>query len=596
MADTKSEDNNPIVEMTPGQILADASVAEFIKSMGLSIAEAQKALDLNSIAQVGEYVEPRPGLDGKSLLQLGLSPPFYHYQHADLMVSMQLTMKVGRASAFGIGGKLDFGLESGGTVAAAKAREAQVSVSSMPASVTVDGKKTDAKGDDLEAAAESLAAALRAPAGPFERALVSSTASRVKFELDPDGARNPLKTDTSVVFYPVNASSTGVIRIQDTPANGQKETFTWAADKTAEVTAKANKLLYARAVVQAINEKNDFRAKLLRDPVSSDLPVGGGTLGIALFDTGSASIKPDASVELRQLARLIRESALQVNVIGFTDRVQPENPNLVLGQQRADAVAQFLKNNGVPAGQIAKVESRGEDRWAGTTNEQANQQFRRAEVMLAGSDDLIILVDQTGPVALQDRPLPDRTDGSQGNGFILARKFAAQGVDATAVKVGDAGTTVAIKDTAVNDPAGNLDKGSPEAYAANLVRDVNAGSSSHKVRAVRKGSVVTFTSADAAVLIDLVTLSANDIRLEAAAGARISKPLSAMAAGPSASKDKPKIAVAVGISVDYRTSRQFEQSVNGNSSISARLVAVPAPVEFLDEIRKFLPLDKEPEP
>ena len=88
-------DENPIEKMTPGQILADASVAEFIKAMGLSIADAQKALDLNSLAQVGEYVEPRPGLGGKSLLQLGLSPPFYHYQHADLTVSMQLTMKVG---------------------------------------------------------------------------------------------------------------------------------------------------------------------------------------------------------------------------------------------------------------------------------------------------------------------------------------------------------------------------------------------------------------------------------------------------------------------------------------------------------------------
>ena len=30
------------------------------------------------------------------------------------------------------------------------------------------------------------------------------------------------------------------------------------------------------------------------------------------------------------------------------------------------------------------------------------------------------------------------------------------------------------------------------------------------------------------------------------------------------------------------------QSITGNRSITARLVAVPAPVEFLDEIRTFL--------
>ena len=237
MADDKSEDKNPIVEMTPGQILADANVSEFIKAMGLSIAEAQKALDMNSISQVGEYIEPRPGLGGKSLMQLGLSPPFYHYQHADLMVSMQLTMKVGRTSAFGIGGKLDFGFDTGGPVNAANAREAQISVKSMPASATVDGKKTDATGGDMDAGAESIAAALRAPNGPFERALVSSKPSKVKFDLDPASAKNPIKTETAVVFYPAAAASTGVIRIVDTPAAGAKETYTWATGKTAEVDA-----------------------------------------------------------------------------------------------------------------------------------------------------------------------------------------------------------------------------------------------------------------------------------------------------------------------------------------------------------------------
>lgn len=595
MAEERSEDNNPIVEMTPGQILADANVSEFIKAMGLSIAEAQKALDINSVSQVGEYVEPRPGLGGKSLLQLGLSPPFYHYQHADLSVNMQLTMKVGRTSAFGIGGKLDFGLESGGPVSSGQAREAQISVKTVPASVTVDGRKTDASGADLEAAAESLAAALRSPTGPFERALVSSHPSRVQLALDPGSATNPIKTDTAVVFYPTAGGSTAVIRIQDTPTSGS-EHFAWAEGKTADVNAAANKLVYARAVAQAINDKGGFKARLLRDPVGSTLPVGGGTLGIALFDTGSDAIKTDAATELRDLSRLLVAGGQTVNIVGFTDRVQPEDRNTALGQRRADKVAEFLRKNGVPAAQIARVESRGEDRWNGTTDEVRNQQFRRAEVMLAGSDDLFIMVDQAGAAALQDAPEPSHTDGSQGNGFIVVRKFAAQAVDATAVKVGESQTSVALKQDAVADASGNLASGSPEAYAFNLARDVNAGSATHKVRATRTGSVVSFAGADDAVTIDLVTLSANDIRLEAAAGASVTKPLASIAAGPAASKDKPKIAVAVGISVDYRTSRQFEQSVSGNSMISARLVSVPAPVEFLDEIKKFLAPEKKDEP
>jgi low affinity Fe/Cu permease len=46
--------------------------------------------------------------------------------------------------------------------------------------------------------------------------------------------------------------------------------------------------------------------------------------------------------------------------------------------------------------------------------------------------------------------------------------------------------------------------------------------------------------------------------------------------------------IAVGASLDYRSSRQFEQSVTGNSTITARLVSIPAPPEFLALVKDFL--------
>lgn len=580
---------NPIEKMTPGQILADASVAEFIKAMGLSIADAQKALDLNSLAQVGEYVEPRPGLGGKSLLQLGLSPPFYHYQHADLMVSMQLTMKVGEASSFGIGAKLDFGFGQGGPQAAADAREAQITLKSLPASVTVDGTKSDASGADLEAAAEDLAKKLGTPGGKFERAYVDGQRTKVPFKLEPGGAKNPIKTDTSVAFYPANESSLGVIRIVETPAPAASEDFTLAAGKTTKVNGRANALLYARDVTSQINALGGFKAKLLRDPVGSDLHVGGGTLGLALFDTGQSTLKPDAIAELTLVARALKAGGSVVDVVGFTDRVGTDANNEKLGLKRAEKVAEFLRDNGVPPGQIRKVETRGEASWKtqGAVDQVANQQFRRAEVLLADSNDLLIVV-ESGASQLQAKPTPDKTSSGAGNGFIIVRQFAAQAVDGTAVKVGVSDTSVAISGAAASESGVNFAANSPEAYAFNLTRDVNAGSGAHGVRAVRQGGVVTFADAKDTVVINLVTLSAADIALSAAEGASVTKALAKIAAGPTASTDKPKVSVAVGLSVDYRSSRQFEQSINGNSSISARLVAVPAPVEFLQEIKSYL--------
>lgn len=583
-----ADDTNPIETMTPGQILADASVADFIKAMGLSIAEAQKALDVNSIAQVGEYAEPRPGLNNQSLLQLGLSPPFYHYQHADLSVSMQLTMKVGKASAFGIGAKVDFGLGAGST-GPANAREAQITLNKLPASATVDGTKLDATGADLDSAAEALATKLRAPTGKFERALVASTHKAPKAELEPPTAKNPVLTPGAVAFLPTGASSAGIIRIVETPAPNQKETYTLAAGKSTEVSSDANKLLFARKVVAQINALGGFKARLARDPGGdSTAPDAPGALGIALFDTDSSVLKKDALEELKLTARLIKEGGQSVDVTGYGDTRKDDDYNKKLGQRRADAVAAQLKAYEVPAAQIKSVTSGGEARWKTTPDNVANAQFRRVEVTLVGSSDLFVIVD-SGTSQLQEKPTPDRTDASPGNGFIVVKSFAAQTVDGQKLKLGDALIPVDIKPDTVNTADDKFDAGTPEAFAFNLAKSINDGSDTHKARATRRGAVVLLASVDDAVTIDLLTLSADDIKLSAADGASITKPLAAITpAGPTANKDKPNVTLAVGVAVDYRTSRQFEQSVNGNSSISARLVAVPAPVQFLDEIKKFL--------
>jgi outer membrane protein OmpA-like peptidoglycan-associated protein len=578
-------DDNPIETMTPGQILTDASVSEFIKAMGLSIAEAQKALDANSIAQVGEYVEPRPGLNGKSLLQLGLSPPFYHYQHADLSVSMQLTMKVGRTSAFGIGGKIDFGRTSGST--GGEARTAQVTLKTMPASVTVDGARTDAAGADLETAGESMAAKLRAPPGKFERAFVSARHTSPKAELEPGNAKNPILTPGAVAFLATEASSAGIIRIVDTPTANTSETFVLANGKTTEVASEANRLNYARKVVAQINALGGFKARLTQDPGGvSATPDAPGTLGIALFDTDRSELKREALDELKGVARLIKENGKAVNVTGYGDTRKDDDYNLKLGKARAEKVRDHLIRNGVPANLVSPASSGGEARWKDTPDNTANAQFRRVEVTLVGSTDLLIVVDSDG-TQLQAKPTPDKTDGAAGNGFIVAKVFPALAVTGKKLKVGDAPTDVDIKGDAVATADTTLAEGTPDAFAFNLAKAVNDGSATHKVRAARRGNVVILSSADDAVTIDLVTISTDDIKLSAEGGAEITEPLKAIApAAPAAAK--PNQTIAVGVAVDYRTSRQFEQSVNGNSAINARLVAVPAPIEFLDEIRKFL--------
>jgi outer membrane protein OmpA-like peptidoglycan-associated protein len=578
-------DENPIEKLRPGQILADSAVTDYIKAMGIAIAEAQLQLDINSLQQIEEYEAPRRGLDNKSLLQLGLSPPFYHFQHADLSVSMQIVMKIGEQTTTGIGGKLDFGVDTGGAVGAASAREAQVTVKSVPASVTVDGKKTDTTGTEVEAGAEQLAAALRA--GPFERAFAKTERKPVTAALEPAAAKNPILTSNAVAFIKPAETSVGVIRIEQTPVAAEK--FTLAPGKaTGDVPPSANRTLYARAVTAAINGVGGFKARLINDAGGDNTaPDAPGTLAIALFDTNLFKIKPEAIEELDLAAKAIKAGNFTINIFGYADKRGEVEDNDILGKNRADAVANHLVSQGVARDKIAKTESGGERRWDAVNATTNNQQFRRAEVVIAGSTDLIIIVEDNG-TQLQATPTPDKTGGGAGNGFIFARKFDALPIDGTAVKLGASATSVGIKGDAVNDSGTVFASGSPEAHAFNLARDINAKTDTHKVRATRNGAVVMLANADDAVVIDLVTLSANNIKLEAGGGATLTKPLAGIAAGAGAPKEKTRYTFAVGITADYRKSRQFEQSVNGNSAISARLVSVPAPVEFLDELKTYL--------
>ena len=587
---------NPIETMTPGQVLTDTSVSNFIKAMGISIAEAQLQLDLNSLAQVGEYVQPREGLGGKSLMQLGLSPPFYHYQHADLSVNLQITMKVGRTESFGIGANINFGINNGtGATTAANARLAQVTLTAIPASVTAGGTNHPATGGDLETAAENLAGRLRMPTGPFDRVFVNNTARDVTLALVPGTARNPVVTRNAIAFLPTSAVSAGLIRISTTPTAGASEVYTLATGKVATVPSAADALAFARAVRTAVAGLGGFRARLVRDAGGvAAAPDAPGAVAIALFDTGSDVLKPDALVELGVIAGILRVGTQPLTVSGFTDREGLEASNVRLGNNRATRVKAQLIALGIAESRITTPPvSTGEQRWIGTPNDVPNAQFRRAEVALSGTDNYIVVEADSG-TSLQTTPTPDMTAGGAGNGFVAVARSTALAVDATAVNVGIAATAAAIAGTAVNGDGTTFAADSPEAFAFNLAATINTASATNLSRATRRGTVVFVARSDDAIVLDLLTLGTADITLTVDGGARISQPL-ATAAGPggstttpAASPNRTNVALAVGATVDYRTSRMFEQSVNGNSAINARLVAVPAPVEFLDEIRTFL--------
>lgn len=89
----------------------------------------------------------------------------------------------------------------------------------------------------------------------------------------------------------------------------------------------------------------------------------GDTAGDAYFDYDSTSLTSTMSGRLDSLATCFTTGALKdriVNIVGYTDPSGSKEYNKELGKSRADHVAMYLEQKGVPANRL-HVSSRGEE-------------------------------------------------------------------------------------------------------------------------------------------------------------------------------------------------------------------------------------------
>ncbi len=103
-----------------------------------------------------------------------------------------------------------------------------------------------------------------------------------------------------------------------------------------------------------------------------------------LFDTGKSTLKPGADRQLDRLAQYLKDSSgTRVIVEGYTDSRGGDEYNQQLSQNRAQAVADALRNRGVPED---RIETRGlgkEYPVASNDTPAGRQQNRRVEIVLS---------------------------------------------------------------------------------------------------------------------------------------------------------------------------------------------------------------------
>lgn len=122
------------MDLTPasaGQAIADVPIGTMIADLGLGIAAAQRALDVNSINAAVALMNEKLTVRGeqKSLLELGFTPAFYYFSEATLDVNVSVTMRVAQLTTFGLG----VSIGSGGSIAQQKPPSTEKPAAEKPA-------------------------------------------------------------------------------------------------------------------------------------------------------------------------------------------------------------------------------------------------------------------------------------------------------------------------------------------------------------------------------------------------------------------------------------------------------------------------------
>jgi outer membrane protein OmpA-like peptidoglycan-associated protein len=169
--------------------------------------------------------------------------------------------------------------------------------------------------------------------------------------------------------------------------------------KEAQMKAEADaKQAAEQARTQAAKEEAEraraataaLRAQLLQQ-LNSVLQTTDSPRGLVvnmadvLFDFGKYDLKTDTKIKLAKLGGIIQaHPGLQLAIEGHTDNIGSDEANMKLSQQRADAVRDFLVQQGLTSDTVSAVGMGKTDPVADNSTNEGRQKNRRVEIIVSG--------------------------------------------------------------------------------------------------------------------------------------------------------------------------------------------------------------------
>ena len=143
--------------------------------------------------------------------------------------------------------------------------------------------------------------------------------------------------------------------------------------------------LLSTVIEERPGERNElFASAMFNNALNQKQVKEIANTALIYFPPNSVNKLNSAEIEkyLDEVADVVKKTGEKVSLSGHTDNIGPDQPNQVLGQNRADMIKTYLLKKGVPGGQIIS-ESKGEKMpFAPNTSKENRAKNRRVELKI----------------------------------------------------------------------------------------------------------------------------------------------------------------------------------------------------------------------
>ncbi|MFA0961052.1 OmpA family protein [Roseivirga sp. BDSF3-8] len=580
-------------------VLQEVDVTEIISSLAMGIADAQRQLDNNSVQQLIQLADPNNGFNGKSLIELGFTPAFYHFQHADVSASISLKMKLKQETSFGISLQGSYSSQKGfnqdrmdtlqqldRSKERSEFKSSRSFVMEASESNSLRISSQEIKMDQEEGSYTRLE--------NFEQDMREvENVDRVRSQISAKEQATEASEDHLVIrnaggfvsiYVPAQVTDDeGILKLTDysestaidiDPSGGASDNFNVAAD--------------FQTTFDTAYTKNGNQGVTGFSPAGVLTTKGGApdeSILTHYFEFDKAYIDFSAGDNntnksyFHMLSKiLINDPSARITITGSTDTSGTDLYNEGLSEDRAKALKCWFTSVGVPENQI-KTEKKGEtiaiQNIADGTKDRA---YRFARVRLTSASDYLFF---KGGAFKQDATPDDQA--ADKNKFIYTKATEASKTW-PAILLESTSANLSINETSYNDIVKEInDSRSTNKYSAEYRNDII-----YALHDETKISYVTYSKSEDSIDIQSASASSSSEQGEEETYLISENENFLSNFKQDASELDTSSSFAVGGSIDFRMARQFEINMEGNASVSARLVSLPAPTELLNEIKANL--------